>query len=219
MNFSQLFFNFTKKNSYEEEDFIFSTENKQAYDLLEKFFAKNFQSLIIIGEEACGKTFLFNIFSQKFAAKFITKKDLIKTNLAQFFKENNFYILEDIDKINDDELLFHTINSASEAGAFLLMSAQNITIFKLKDLDSRIKNIINAKIQNPQTEMVRMLLIQGFAKRQLKISNEIVNYLTKNLNRNYQEIHNILEKIENFCHKNKGVISLDIIKRGLEENA
>ncbi len=214
MNLSQLFFNFLPKNIYKEQDFIFCDENKQAKILLEEFFAKKLPSILILGEKSCGKTHLCHIFSQKFAAKFIDKKTLIKTNLSNFFHENNFYILEDIDKLNDDEMLFHIINSSSEAKSFLLMTAQNISNFQLKDLSSRLKNIISAKIRNPsKNETVQMLLAQGFAKKQLKISNEIIEFLTQNLNRNYQEINDVLEKIENFCHKNKGRISLDAVKK------
>lgn len=221
MNLSQLIFNFPKKKSFKEEDFIFSNENKIATDFLTQFFKQKdfsisaFQSAILMGENHCGKTFLLNIFAKKFNATFIEKKDLKKINLSHFFEQNKFYIIDDIDKIKDDELLFHLINSAIEAKAFLLMSAKDIIDFKLKDLVSRIKNIFIAKIENPQEEMLEMLVVQGLAKKQLKVTNEVINFLVKNLNRNYKQIFDILNKIEIYCHKNKKKINLEELKKML----
>ena len=177
MNQTQLIFDFsTKQNqaNFREEDFVFSAENKNAVDFLQKFFdqksfAKNtIPSFILNGEHGCGKTHLLHIFAQKFHAVFLQKDELNDIKSPTFFAENSFYILENIDEIKNDETLLQIINSAAEAGAFLILSAVNLDDFTLRDLVSRIKNIFTVEIKNPQPNLIKILLSQGLSRRALE---------------------------------------------------
>lgn len=212
MNQTQLIFNFsTAQNqaNFQEEDFIFSAENKNAVDFLQKFFnqksfAKNtIPSFILKGEHGCGKTHLLHIFAQKFNTIFLQKDALNDINSPTFFAENSFYILENIDKIKNDETLLQIINSAAEAGAFLILSATNLADFTLRDLVSRIKNIFTVEIKNPQPNLIKILLSQGLSQRQLKISDEVIEFLSNSLRPSYTAIRDALKMIEFHCHKNK----------------
>jgi len=191
---AQLSFSFPQNENYLEEDFIILPENSAAKNLLEKFFAqKDFSasqltSLILKGEEACGKTHLLHIYARKKSAQFID----CEKNPADFFSKNNFYILDDADKIKDDELLLHIVNSASEAKAFLLLSVQNISHFKLRDLVSRLKNIAVAEIKNPSLESIEQLLANGFARSQRKVSLAEIRSISKKISRNYRAISEVI---------------------------
>ncbi len=216
---SQLIFdfsNFITDEKFKESDFIFSKENEAAVKFLEKFFLQNnqsqnrVQSAILKGDQASGKSHLLHIFAKKYNAFFLIKNDQKNPN---FFIENNFYILEDFDKNTDEETLLHLINSASEAKSFLLLTTKNIPNFSLADLNSRIKNIIVTQIKNPDSAMLRMLLINGLARRQLKLNNDSINFITLNLKRDYRKIIDILDKIETFCHQNKKSLSLIDVKK------
>lgn len=217
---SQLIFNFSDDAGkiFLPEDFIISKENETSYNFLQDFFLRqkqeidNIKNVILKGEIYCGKSHLLHIFAEKFEAQFIKKDNLKNLNLSSYFCENKFYILENFSEINDEELLLHTINSALEAKSFLILSTEIIPDFALKDLDSRIKNIFVSEIKNPQNELTNALLIQGFAKKQLKINSEVIDFLTLNLPRSYQKIFTAIKLIENYCHENKKNLNLSKAK-------
>lgn len=213
---SQLIFDFSDDDGkiFLQEDFIISQENEASFNFLQDFFLRqkqeidNIKNVILKGKKYSGKSHLLHILSDKYDAQFIKKDNLKNMNLSSYFVENKFYILENFSEINDEELLLHTINSALEAKAFLILSTEKIPDFTLKDLDSRIKNIFVSEIKNPESELINALLIQGFAKKQLKINSDVIDFLTLNLPRSYQKIFTAIKLIENYCHEHKKNLSL-----------
>lgn len=198
---AQLSFSFSDDQNYAAEDFIFLDENLSARNFLNSFFVqKDFTksqltSLILKGEKASGKTHLLHIFAKKFGAEFLDSQKISQLNLANFFTQNHFYILDDFDEIADEEILLRLINSAAEAKAFLLLSAQNISRFKLRDLVSRLKNIFIAEIKNLGLDAVEQLLANGLARRQIKLSKQEIKLMSNKIDRSYAAILEVLNEI------------------------
>ena len=192
------FQNSAKTNQFREEDFLNLVENSAAVNFLKKFFSQNnaIPSLILKGEKAAGKTHLLHIFAQKSGAEFLDKEKISRVNLSSFFTEKKFYILENINEIKDEELFLRLINSAAESGAFLVLSANSSLNFKLKDLTSRLKNIFAVEIKNPSHESVKLLLTHSFSRKQIKLSQAIVNFLSDNIERSYEEILAVVKLVE-----------------------
>jgi len=218
----QLIFDFhnqNNKNNFKEEDFIFSHENESAVKFLQQFFLQKSSdekcvlSCILKAERCSGKTHLLHIFANKFNAIFLEKNQLSLINFPSFFIENHFYILEDFDEIKNDKLLLHLINSAAEAKSFLILSCKNIDNFEIKDLNSRIKNMVVFEIKQPEQETLLTLISQGLSRRQLKISHEVVDFLATNLQRDYGAIFDAIKKIEIYCHENKKRLTLVDVKK------
>jgi chromosomal replication initiation ATPase DnaA len=209
---SQLSFPFQtadNKNSFSEEEFLLLTENSSAFNFLNKFFGQNnwvksqFPSLILKGAKESGKTHLLHIFAKKFGAEFLAKEIISEINPTHFFVADNFYIIENIDQIPDEELVLRLVNSAVEARAFLILSLTNSKHFGLKDLSSRLKNIFAVEIKNPSFESVKQLLAKGFASRQIKLSRAVIDFISENIDRNYQAIFAALKLVE-FHTQEKG---------------
>jgi chromosomal replication initiation ATPase DnaA len=192
---------------FSEENFLFLEENKSAKNFLDQFFAqKNFstaklQSLIIKGEIYSGKSHLIHIFAKKFGALYLNKGKIAKLNLVNFFIENNFYIFEDFDDIKNEELILRLINSASESKAFLVLTTRDKHKFQLKDLVSRLKNIPAATIQNPNPESLKQLLVNGFSRRQIRLSGKIIDFISSNIPRTYEAVFLAVKKVEKFCEE------------------
>jgi chromosomal replication initiation ATPase DnaA len=210
---------FPKKNQFLFEDFVFLPENKVANQVLNSFFAQSdfalakLPSLILKGTKACGKTHLLNIFASKFKAKFLQKNQISKENLVKILQKNHFYVFENIDEIQDEELLFHLINSAFEAKCFLLFSAQNIHNFQLKDLTSRLKNIFICEIENLSKESLQILISNQLSRRQIKLSSGAINLICQNCKFDYLAVLEIVNKVEEFCHAQKGEILLKDLRK------
>lgn len=179
---------------YLEEDFVLLDENSAAVNFLSKFFAQKkfsqaqFPSLLLRGPAQSGKTHILNIFAKKFQAEFLQIAEISDQNLSSFFSENKFYILENINEIADEKLLFHLVNAASESKAFLILSSQNKAQFELKDLSSRIKNIFALEIKNPSQEAIKMLLINAFSRKQLKVSKVVIDFIASHSERTFEAV-------------------------------
>lgn len=196
------FFDKAKPNFFSEEDFLKLVENSAAKNFLENFFSKKTsQSLILLGEKSCGKTHLLHILAQKFSAEFLLEEQLLGVNLSNFFAPNRFYIFENIDQITNQNLLLHLINSASEAEAFLILSARKLPKFQLPDLASRLKNIFTAQIKNPELESIKQLLAHRLALKQIKLSRSTINFIANQSKRNWQAIFDAAKLTEFYAQE------------------
>lgn len=191
-------------------------ENSAAINFLKKFFAQEsfaksqFPSMLLKAAPFAGKTHLLRIFAEKFFAEFLEKEKISGVNPADFFSENKFYILENIDEIDDEELLLRLINSAFESAAFLILSSSSTKKFRLKDLNSRLKNIFTVEIKNPSCEAIKQLLVNSFARRQIKVSHQVVDFISERIDRNYAAIFAAVKKIELRCQESgKGLTVRD----------
>lgn len=212
------FENYFNKNPFNEEDFILLPENSTAVEFLNKFFAQKdyinspIQSLILKGDGSSGKTHLLHVFAKKFNAEIINRKNISLVNPANFFSKNHFYIFDDVDEVSDEELILHLINSALEAKAFLILSGKNNWQFTLRDLNSRLKNIIDIAIENPSLDSIKQLLANGFSRRQIKLSNQIIDFIADNIDRSYEATLIAIKKIEFYCCESGKDLSMKMVK-------
>ena len=160
--------------------------------------------MILKAAPFAGKTHLLHIFAKKFHAEFLEKEKISNVNPADFFSENKFYILEDVNEITDEELLLRLINSAFESGAFLILSADSVAQFRLKDLTSRLKNIFTVEIKNPSQEAIKQLLVNGFARRQIKVSRQVTDLISDRIYRSYEAVFAAVKKVESLCQEGGG---------------
>lgn len=198
-NLPQLSFSFQNSAKFLPQDFLLLGENAKAHKILSAFFARKTDapSLILKGPQACGKTHLLHLFAEENQIEFLLEEEVAAGNLSKFFAENNFYVLEDFDLFEDEELLLRLINCASEAKAFLLLTAKNLPKVKIKDLASRLKNIVCAEIAEPSLDSMKQLLVSGLARRQIKLSNEALDFILLKIERSYAAIFAALKLIEN----------------------
>lgn len=186
---------------YTKDDFVILDENAAAVKFVEKFFeqknfsSSQFSSLILKGPASSGKTHLLHMVAKGKVVEFLNAHDLGLHNLPHFFFSNHFYILENIEQLSQD-LLFHIINAASEARAFLLMSMASGTSFELRDLSSRVKNIFTVEMKEPSYKSSRMLLVNAFSRKQMTLPNRIIDAINNNIENRYEAIKNAVRLIE-----------------------
>jgi chromosomal replication initiation ATPase DnaA len=78
----QLIFKFPFKTNYFEEDFYVSTNNFEAYKLIETWPKWSSRFINIFGPAGCGKTHLANIFYKKINSFFINASNLNNDSLS-----------------------------------------------------------------------------------------------------------------------------------------
>ena len=117
-------------------------------------------------------------------------------------------------KDNAEEHLFHIINFVKENKKKLLMTSRKpISEIKiqLEDLKSRLNSILEAKINQPDDELVRLLLIKIFNDKQLKVNPAVINYLLRRIDRSYESINNFVKKIDEFSLEKGRKITVNLV--------
>lgn len=205
-------------STYKEEDFCLLPQNIDAYNFLKKFLnqkdqaSSQFSAMILKGEEGSGKTHMLKVLAKEFSIEFLKKEEIIDLNFNNIFEKNKFYVLENIEEITDENFLFHLINFAFETGSFLILSSNFKANFQLKDLVSRLKNIYLAEIKNPDIDAIKLLLVNLFSRKQIKLSSAIINYIANNINREYLSILGVVKKIDFYIQENSGSLTLKQVK-------
>jgi chromosomal replication initiation ATPase DnaA len=167
----QLHFKFDKNHNYSEENFVVSESNKDAFEFItgqheieiySKFFA-------IVGEAGAGKTHLAHILQNRIGAKFINLEEFKNQSTEQFYKnlskiiqKDRAYILEDIEEI-DEEILLYIVNLIENKKAKLLMtSRKNLESlnFQIPDLKSRISNTVSFNIKLPEKDLIKAIIVK-----------------------------------------------------------
>ena len=150
---------------------------------------------------------------------------IIKTDEInnEFFNKIRFHeniILDNIDYISDEKILYSLINFVEQYNKYLIINsinAINSINFSLTDLKSRLKNCIYAKIDKPDDDMIFALILKHFSDRQIKIEKKIIEYITKRIERSYGKILDFIYKVDQFSLINKKPIDYKSIKIILEE--
>ena len=210
-------FDYEKNMSY--EDFFISKSNKHIFDLLNSWprWEKNF--LNICGEKFSGKTHLVNIFLRKFKGIKFEANLLNNENIKQLKVYQNI-ILENLNENVDEKLLYTLINIIDQDNKFLIVTSKKSIVdmnFELNDLTSRAKNFLLQSIEKPDDELIYALLIKNLSDRQISVQKNLIDYITKRINRSYGKIFEFIYKIDEMSLLKKKSIDLKIIKDVLGE--
>ncbi len=214
----QLSFNFPFQEKYLSEDFVVSLCNKAAFEFVQNYDSGSETSpkiFAISAPKLAGKSYLANIWYKKVGAEFLNLSDLKNVNLIKFIKAKKFYIIEDIDEIKNQELLLQIFNLIQEKlGYLLITSAVDLSQVgvKIKDLNSRLKNVFQLEISRPDDELIKMLLTKNFAAKQLKVEGRVIDFLTQNLHRDFASISDIVRLLEFYSLEKKRNITIPLAK-------
>ena len=88
--------------------------------------------------------------------------------------------------------------------------------FKIKDLTSRAKNCLFAKIDKPDDELMFAILLKNFSDRQITIEKKLIEFIIKRIDRSYGKIYEFIYKIDEISLKKKKSIDFKIINEALK---
>jgi len=216
---NQLIFKFPFKTNYFEEDFYVSTNNFSAYKLIENWPKWPSRFVNIFGPSGCGKTHLANIFKKKINSYLVKASELNDLSLS-LIKSKDCLIIDDY-KSNIEEKLFYSIlNQSHQSNQYVIInSLQSIKVSKveLKDLKSRFDSFIDIGINLPTDDLIRVVLTKTFSDKQVKIGTRLLEYILKNINRSYQDIFDLIDKVDSLSLSTGKSINIDLIKKALNK--
>ena len=216
-NSKQLYFDMPDKTALGIEDYIITESNSFAFDLISRMIKGEINQGVISGPSFSGKTHLSKILIKNIGSNESLYIDRDYKNIIERVGSSNLIVIENIDKVLEDrseEDLFHIINFTKESDKKLLMtsgkSISNIE-FKLEDLKSRLNAILEAKIMQPDDELMKLVLIKIFNDKQLLINPNVINFLKSRLERSYKSINDFIEKIDKFSLEKGKKITIALI--------
>ena len=211
---NQLLLNFKHKQNFNYDDYYVSKSNFYAFQMIEKWPKWEKNILNIYGGKFSGKTHLANIFLNKNKGIKVNENE-INDDLFKKFKLHENIVIDNYKNICDEKLMYTLFNLVDQDNKYLIIiSLDPISNnnFKLKDLASRSKNCLFAKIDNPDDELMFAIILKSFSDRQIQIDKKLIDFIIKRIDRSYGKIADFIYKVDELSLKKKKAIDLKIIK-------
>ena len=199
-------FNYKFSDDVNEFNFFVNETNFYAFNVL---INNNSNLSFLYGPNKSGKSYL--------AQLWLKKNHAIKlNNNHNKLLDNNQNLLIDNLLLFDEERVFHIVNQSILNNLKILITCNykiNEIKFQYKDLSSRLKTFYNLEINQPNDEMLLNILTKLLVKKQFIItSNDIFEYILRRVDRTYEGINNIVNKLDILSLEKKRQLTIPLIK-------
>ena len=199
-------FNYEFKDDINELNYFVNKTNYYAFNTLINNDSKR---SYLYGPQKAGKSFLSNIWLKKNNAIQIQSD-------FEYLNGNKKNILVDNFLLFDEEKIFHIVNNCILNEIKILITSRyriNEINFKFNDLSSRLKTFTNLEINQPDDEMLITILTKLLINKQFIInSNDIFEFILRRVDRSYQGIHEIVNKLDILSLEKKRQLTIPLIK-------
>ncbi len=190
--------------------------NRYAFEWLENWTFKVQSNFVcLVGESGSGKSHLARIWAEKTGAEFLSRHRLAEVWQWGAEFPNRFCVLDDADELNDDLLLFYIYNTIKERNGYLLMTAKtypNDWKLKYEDIKSRLRTVDVITVQRPNEQAVSAILEQMLLQRGLVGTPEIIEYIANRIERTYEAMRCVVNRIDSYQMGKKGKLNMQAIR-------
>ena len=214
---SQLIFKFPFKTTYFENDFYVSTNNFEAYKLIESWPNWPDKWINIYGPTGCGKTHLSKILEKKIYSLVLNEKEITEKILPSISKFKSI-IIDNLYKNFDEEAFFSLLNLTKQLDmAVLILTKTPLKDFdiNLKDLKSRFNSFITFGIDLPTDELLKVIITKSFSDKQITVTDKNLNFIVNNIERSYEKVFKFIKDIDDLSLSSGKAININLIKKVL----
>ena len=211
---NQLLLDFDHNIEFNEHDYYVSKSNYLAFNLIQNWPKWEKKILNISGDTFSGKTHLAKIFQNKSKALYLCHNN-VNEGVFKKIKLNEFIVIDDFEKIQNENLLYSLFNLIYQDNKYLLILSKraiNEINYSLDDLNSRAKNCIFAQIENPDDDLIFAIIVKSFSDRQIKLEKKLLEFIIKRIDRSYGKIYEFIYKVDELSLKKKKPVNLTTIK-------
>ncbi len=223
MKQEQITFNFKLKEALDLDNYAVNNSNREAFEYLSLWPKWGSFGLILFGEKSSGKSHLLKIFCEEIEdCNLINSEEININNVEEIVFKNKVIVIDNADKIKEEQALFHIYNLAKEEGKNLVLSGSKELKFWglcLKDLSSRLGTFPSIKINPPDEITLNQVMIKLFSDRQIKVEEGVLKYVLPRIERSYFAARDFVEKADKLSLKEKKAITLSIAKAALENSS
>ena len=217
---NQLVFKFPFKKKYYEQDFYVSSNNFNAYKLIENWPNWPGKCLNVFGASGSGKTHLSKILEKKIKKiKLIDAKNL-NDQIIDELNNLDCLIIDRYDKNIEEKLFYSIFNQCKQLENYILINSIKSLkeySFKLKDLQSRINSLVYIGIDLPTDELLQVIITKSFSDKQVSLNPKISQFIINNVERSYDKMFKFLKDIDELSLSTGKSININLIKKVLEK--
>lgn len=181
------------------EDFLPGPSNAAAFDMIDLWPDWPSTWLLLAGPVGAGKSHLARIWQERCNARIVSLEELNSSDPTELVA-GGAVVVEDADgPERDDTALFHLLNSAREAGAYVLITARewpDAWGVTLPDLMSRLRLTTPVEIFEPDDELLRSVLVKLFADRQLAPDPAVIEFIVLRMERSIAAALKVVDAID-----------------------
>jgi chromosomal replication initiation ATPase DnaA len=209
--------------AHDRASLLMSHSNAEAVRWIDRWPDWPTHALAISGPPASGKTHLGEIWRLQAQADIVTPATLTADLLADIAARPRNVVLENADAIpgNPDleQALFHLYNLQKETRRSLLLIGRlspALWTVGLPDLASRLGAIPIVGIDQPDDELLTMLLAKLFADRQLVVPPDVLSYLLPRMERSFGAAEKIAADLDDLSLTHKRPLTVSLARMALE---
>jgi DnaA regulatory inactivator Hda len=217
----QLTFSLPVRTAMGVEDFIVTESNGNAVSQLDHWPDWPARTLVLRGDQGAGKTHLAQVWAQKSNAPLIASHHCAAQ--LETLLQHQQLIIEDIDNVFGDEsgehALFHLWNHCQQQGHMLLTTQQAPAqaAIVLPDLRSRLRAAPLLTLQPPDDTLLAALLIKHFNDRQLRVGQDVVDYLLSRIERSAAAAAQAVDALDQAALLRRHRITVPLARQVLEQ--
>jgi chromosomal replication initiation ATPase DnaA len=200
-----------------EKDFFVSSNNFEAYKLIESWPNWSNKWINIYGPTGCGKTHLINILKNKLKLTEIDAKNFdSKVNIQ--LENYQCLVIENFENNINENLLYSSINHIKQLDKYIIITSRKSIRdlnAKLSDLKSRFDSFLNLSINLPTDDMIRVIISKNFSDKQIDLNNRNLEFILKNIERSYEKISKFIKDIDDISLSTGKSININLIKKVL----
>ncbi|MCL2468652.1 MAG: hypothetical protein FWF24_00245 [Alphaproteobacteria bacterium] len=187
------------------DDFLLTSSNAQAVRWLFETPPTAWPShmLILHGPAGCGKSHLLQSWCQHVGAMAVCPESSVLESLARGEAAAPAFAFDDADKIAafpaQQEWLVHFYNATKALHVPVVLAAQKpvaVWGLMLKDIETRLKSCQSVAIEEPDDDLIHGLFLKLFADRQLRVENDVVEYLVKRATRTGTAVQKLVQLLD-----------------------
>ncbi len=221
----QLTLDVTCAPSLAEQAFVEAPVNASARQLLthwrQDLKPGESQGILLTGPSASGKTFLLSEVFRDQPAIWISA-DRLEAVLAQPISAL-LVIVDNADYVGDPILLTRLIDNCREQGvSFVIAGAGKLESWAvtedtpLKDLLTRLSALPLAVLESPDQELMKRVLLSWMQARQLKLSEDLADYIADHLKRSFAALTIFTERLDAEALERNKSINRSLVQSVLE---
>ena len=216
----QLIFKFPFSKKYYTQDFFVSSNNFNAYKLIDTWPNWPGKWLNIYGESGSGKTHLSKILKKKIKkTKFIDAMN-IDNQIVEVLNNFDCLIIDNFKDNVNENLLYSILNQSKQKDNFILINSKRpikSINFNLKDLISRINSFIFIGIELPTDDLLKVIITKTLSDNQITISPKLTDFIINNVERSYKKMFKFLKDLDDLSLSTGKSININLIKKILEQ--
>ena len=129
-------------------------------------------------------------------------------------------IIDDFKNIVEEKIFYSILNQSHLSNQYIIInslkSIQTLDV-KLNDLKSRFNSFVNIAIDLPTDELIKVIISKNFSDKQVKIESKLLEYIIKNIDRSYEAIFDLIDKLDDFSLSSGRSININLIKKALNK--